>query len=42
MLTQPPKFNRLKTMILIKKEEVFLLYNAGVYKFKALQNKILR
>jgi hypothetical protein len=36
------KFNELKTISLIKNEEVFLLYNARLYKFKALQTNILR
>lgn len=42
MLTRSVKFNTLETISLIKTTEVFLLDNARVYKFKALQTQILR
>lgn len=42
MLTTQGKFNVLKTIVLIKNRQVFLLYHARLSKFKALQTQILR
>lgn len=42
MLMLQGKFNALNTINLIKNGQVFLLYNARLYKFNALQTNILR